>query len=167
MKNNSRIKYLLIGLVALIWGLIVYRIMHALNSDEPLPTTISHRPVIKLDNDSAYSLITAIYPDPFFKNLQLEDVSPLEIEDVKPGTSNNDPAEISLSHEDNFPLIKYNGYIFNPITKRKTAIISIDGYTKSVNVNENINDKIKITFISNQKIGIVYKGRKMEYVIGG
>lgn len=168
MRNTPYIKYLLFGLVAVIWGLIIFRILHAMNSGESTPIPISHKSAIKLDDDTTYNLISVVYPDPFFKNLQSEEVKVAEEKNLSAKVPDSIDTEIAVVREDDdSPSIKYSGYIYNPITKRKTAIISIDGYTKSVGLNESIGDKIKITFISNQKIGIVYKGRMIEYFMGG
>ena len=166
MKRGSHIKYILIGSVGLIWGLIIYKVIPALDSDVLSQTTIINKPLIKLDNDSTYYLINEIYPDPFFKNIEGEEVSYSE-ENVVQDISDSIIAEMEPPQEEYAPLIKYNGYIYNPATKKRTAIISFEGSTKSVSLNESVDDKIKITFISNQKIGIVYKGKKMEYPIGG
>ncbi|WP_300603769.1 hypothetical protein [Niabella sp.] len=65
--------------------------------------------------------------------------------------SNSTIQEIPLAP---IPEIKCSGYIYNPSTKKKTAMITLNGRAMTVNIHEKISDQIKVLDISDQKIAL-------------
>lgn len=168
-------KYLLIGLVALIWGLIIYKVIKGLAGDDPPPVATKAKPPQPEDTLTTYVLSSMQYPDPFSNELAFEEVEDeTEIEPSEQMTSKDDittpslptvvPAIVSPLPP---PEIKYAGYIYNPQTRRKTAMITMNGRSMSVGVNDQIDNKTKVLEISDQKITVQHNGKKLDYQIGG
>ncbi|MCD2424467.1 hypothetical protein LQ567_16930 [Niabella pedocola] len=174
MKNNPNMKYLLIGLVALIWGLIIYKVIRGLSGDDPPPVATKIKPPQTADTLSAYQLTAASYPDPFSNELIEEEVV---TETITPGGAKA-PAGITPANPQPAPVmaapppppppaIKYSGYIYNPQTRKKMAMITVNGRGLSVSINEKIDDKTRVLDITDQKITVSFNGKRIEYVIGG
>lgn len=168
-------KYLLIGLVALIWGLIIYKVIRGLSGDDPPPAATKIKPPQTADTLSTYQLTIASYPDPFSNEL-------ITVEEEITGTSvpggaktatgsmpaNPQPAPVIAAPPPvPPPAIKYSGYIYNPQTRKKMAMITVNGRGLNVSINERIDDKTKVLDITDQKITVSFNGKKMEYAIGG
>ncbi|MCF3107886.1 hypothetical protein LL912_03760 [Niabella sp. CC-SYL272] len=166
-------KYLLIGLVALIWGLIIYKVIRGLSGDDPPPVATKIKPLQTTDTLSTYQLTAASYPDPFNNELVTEEEEITEV--AVPGgaktatgvVANPQPAPVIAAPPPPPPAIKYSGYIYNPQTKKKTAMISVNGRSMSVGVNEKIDDMTRVLYIADQKIIVSFNGRKIEIVLGG
>ncbi|ANH80049.1 hypothetical protein A8C56_02785 [Niabella ginsenosidivorans] len=175
MKNNPNIKYLLIGLVVFIWGLIIYKVIKGLSGDDAPPPVTKIKPPVIEDTLTGYALTTAAYPDPFSNDI-FEEEDTIE-EKVANGAVINEgqqaangapgPAPLPQPVMEPPPAIKYSGYIYNPKTRRKTAMISFNGRIMTVGVNEKIDDKTKVTDISDQQLTIRFNGKKVVYVLGG
>ncbi len=166
-------KYLLIGLVALIWGLIIYKVIRGLSGDDPPPVATKMKAPPVADTLAAYQLMPASYPDPFSNKLIEEEVvTETTTPGAKPPAGNMPvgappPPVAAMPPPIPPPAIKYSGYIYNPQSRKKIAMITVNGRGMSVGVNEKIDDKTKVLKISDQKITVSFNGKKMEFAIGG
>ncbi|SDD43011.1 general secretion pathway protein GspB [Niabella drilacis] len=165
-------KYLLIGLVALIWGVILYKVIRGLAGDDPPPVVTKVKPPQPEDTLTRYVLTTLQYPDPFSNELitEEEEVTGASVPgQTKVPAANPLPAPVVAAAPPPTPppAIKYSGYIYNPQTKKRTAMISVNGRSMTVGVNERIDDKITVLEITDQKIVVRIEGRKMDVAIGG
>lgn len=171
MKNSAYMKYLLVGLVALIWGLILYKVIRGLSDDDPPPVTTKVKSPPATDTLSTYSLITAAYPDPFSNELIVEEeVVEETLPDGTPAgkVTNPQAAPIAaLPPPAPPPAIKYSGYIYNPQTRKKTAMITVNGRTMTVGVHDKIDGQTKVVKISDEKITVSFDGKKIDFAIGG
>lgn len=185
MKNNPNTKYVLIALVAAIWGLIIYKIVNGLKGDDiPLPKT-TYKPIAKEDSITTYTLLHIAYADPFSNKVQTdrtyENYYPPVLERmsenryVPPGgnPANNQGGNNSYNNysptpkiEDPLPIVKYNGYIYNPQTRKKTALISYNGRTMVVGIADKIEGKTKVVNIEEQRLTLHFNGKKMVVLAG-
>ncbi|MFT4092621.1 MAG: hypothetical protein QM640_03190 [Niabella sp.] len=169
MKNNPNTKYILIALVVLIWGLIIYKVIKGLSGeDTPAPQTV-YIPKPKQQQDTAYNLLATAYPDPFNNDLAAEEAA---VDTLAAGKNMPPPAQPYSSQLNAMPAapppaIKYNGYIYNPVTRKKTALITYNGRTMAVGVAEKIDEKIKIIKIDDEQLTFSYNGKRISVNVGG
>ncbi|HMR84491.1 MAG TPA: hypothetical protein PKE30_15215, partial [Niabella sp.] len=126
MKNNPNTKYMLIGLVMLIWGLIIYKMVSGL-SDDGMPVSQEvYKPLPRKNTDTAYALLADNYADPFFNEIEIEEDtisgngSEMDVVSTVPPIYELPVTQTLVEPP---PSIKYNGYIYNPLTKQRTALI--------------------------------------------
>ncbi|MCH5718225.1 hypothetical protein [Niabella hibiscisoli] len=170
MKNNPNTKYVLIGLVVLIWGLIIYKIIAGLSGEDTVAPTASFKPPAKINADTAYRLLNNAYPDPFSnENIfeEIEEDTVLSAGAVNPAALAGVPAYTPPPVAPQPPAIKYNGYIYNPATKKKTALITYNGRSMVVSVADMLDEKTKVLKIDNQELVVTVKGERFVIGVGG
>jgi len=134
--NQKRLRYALIGGVVLIWGLIIYRVINGLSSDEPVVATKKQISKINYDVASDSFILFANYPDPFIK----DETDLTFVKDNIPTTSNQltiPGTQIDKPLFD-FGIVEFRGMIVNPETKRKIAFISVKGREYTVKEGDEI-----------------------------
>lgn len=149
--KNKKATYLLGVAVAIVWGIIIYRVFDAAaGNDDALP---SPAPVKKeAYNDFAIAKDTTRlllnYHDPFGLTRQRDTVSPVKKANYKPAMIVPKPAM-------NWGFIQYSGYIRNPASKKLITLISINGHSEmltegqekdNVKLIKNLRDSIKISY---------------------
>ena len=152
--NQKKLKYPLIIGTALVWSLIIYRIVKGLgNEDRIAPLTASQK---KIDyNQPADSFIlVANYPDPFIP--AGETVDSIEVLEM-PNNATVNPASVPAQPEFDPSIIQYTGMISNPVKKIKVAILNIAGREYLAREKEKIADYL-VKSIQKDKIVIFYKG---------
>ncbi|MGN7787279.1 hypothetical protein ACTJIJ_22285 [Niabella sp. 22666] len=170
MKNNPNTKYVLIGLVVLIWGLIIYKVIAGLSGDDTVAPTVSFKPPAKVNADTAYRLLNTAYPDPFANENIFDEI---EEDTVVSAGAGNAAAPVAMQAYTPPPVvtqppaIKYNGYIFNPGTKKKTALITYNGRSMVVSVADMLDEKTKVLKIDNQELVVTVKGERFVIGVGG
>ena len=102
MLKNKRMTYLLIALVALIWGLVFYKIYSNFGGKKQVAKNVQQS-VVKIDNGQSDSIFTLLlnYTDPFLKGSGLPTGIP-----ILSGVKNN-----SITQIINWPLIEYRGLL--------------------------------------------------------
>jgi hypothetical protein len=153
-------KYLLIAGVALVWGLIIYRVVSGFDNDGPAipiqPITNSFEQVVKKDS---FTLI-ADYPDPFLGDE--EDILKSIAREVLPVISSEPqtPAPVTEPPQpEDISFIQYKGMIVNSETKAKAAIVGIREAEYVLRENEQSADII-LKIIEPFQITIIYKKKK-------
>ena len=175
MKNNPNTKYVLIGLAVLIWGLIIYKVVSGLSgNDIPIPQH-TYRSLTRSNTDTAYTLLADNYADPFFNDLLPVDT--ITQEPVDSNDAQNHSSMEAVKKEASYPVqqiavepapaIRYNGYIYNPATKKKTALITYNGRSMYVGIADQLDDQTKIIRINAQELVVTVNGRKMIIGVGG
>jgi len=147
--------YLLGLAVAIVWGLIIYRIFDAVSSNDDSVSSVSTVPVKKeayndfsIEKDTTKLLLN--YRDPFGLVNQ-KDTTLIAIRRSNPVIPNqNQPKPVF-----NWDFIRYSGFIKNPASKKIITVISIngknellfEGETKSqVKLIRNMGDSVKINY---------------------
>lgn len=158
--QQKLLKYLLLAGVAIIWGTVLYRILNNIDNN---PDT--SQPLVKkltfTDKDSSsyqpYSLLVN-YDDPFGADDEIADpTTQTDIVIKETNTLLSKKSDAKMKPDIGF--IKYKGIISNSITKKKAAIISINGKDELARVNKVVNN-IKINAIKKDRIQVTYKRKK-------
>ena len=165
MKNKAMI-YLLGLAVAVVWGLIVYRLVSASGGDEDLPQAMAAAPTSREPlNDYAPVKDTArlmlSYRDPFAmtKAQDTAKVIPLHTilsQSAKPSVVNLAAAPVKPAI--NWGFISYAGYIRNPASKRLLALVHINGKELMLSEGETA-DQVKLIRNLRDSIKIAYQGK--------
>lgn len=165
-KNKVTV-YLLGGMVALVWGIIIYRVADAAGNDDA-DTVTEHRVQLPKESmdDYAYKPDTTSlmlnYPDPFRQ--------------TKPAEVHKDTVQISVSKPLashpvisrpavpkpalNWNFIRYSGYIANAHGKKLIALVNINGKSlmlgegesaEQVKLLKNMKDSIKVSYQNHTK----------------
>ena len=150
--KNKKLTYVLGLVVLVVWGMIIYRVFNALNSDDdsvpvvPLKTTKEAYNDFSIPKDTTHLLLN--YRDPFgiVKQKDTDKVVVRRVAEPKI------PVQVKPM---DWGFIRYSGYLLNPTTKKLIALVSIngqnitlaEGQTKNdVRLIKNLRDSIKISF---------------------
>ena len=149
--KNKKLTYLLGLVVAVVWGLIIYRVIVASGgSDDNLPVVAKTAVKEPYDDDkppkdTIHLLLN--YRDPFGL-VQFKDTTRLV------ASSKHKSDHVMIPAFD-WSFIKYSGYIRNPGSKKLIAIMSINGTnvtmaegetTDDVKLIKNMRDSVKVSF---------------------
>lgn len=150
--KNKKLTYILIPAAAIIWGLVIYRIFAALNSQpEILPYT--NIPEFKEDTFTVTDTFTLVadYPDPFLKNLRYRKAS------VTKKTKSTVKKKITKKPAENknviWPKIQYQGLVQRKNNEQRVGLILINGKTYLVK-NSKVVEKIKIIHLYNDSVSL-------------
>lgn len=166
---------MLIGLAVLVWGLIIYKVVSGLPGDDiPVPQQV-YKPPAGNNVDTVYSLLADNYADPFFNDIMTEDTI---MEEAAVGDNVQDNSSMEgVKKEVLYPVpqitleaapaIKYNGYIYNPETKKKTALITYNGRSMYVGITDQLDNKTKIVRIDAQELVVTVNGQRITIGVGG
>ncbi len=157
MKSKKMI-YLLIGCVAVVWGMIIYRIyVQVKPGDELQISQVKQKPIsIAISNHSNDAYQLYLDRDPF--------VSYSFVSSVAPAIQNTGQAKVSTAAKIitpvAWPAINYSGYIKNPKSNQKITIISLNGkeimlrdgeVAQGVKLIKNYGDSIQLSFMQTTK----------------
>lgn len=158
--QQKYLKYFLLLGVTVIWGIIILQILNNLGDDTLVQQPAYQKSFFKIKDSSDYQPYELLldYNDPFgaeedklalgdnTTNSKTGDVSYTAGSDVR-----------SLKHDISF--IRYKGMIANTVTRKKAAIISINGKDELAQIGKTIND-VRINEIRKERILISYRGEK-------
>lgn len=158
MKSKP-LTYLLIVSVAAVWGIIFYRIFSAQGDEE-----ISLTPLTKY-NKVNESLDDYVMKDTFILSLNYRDPFLTDVPDVNIKTANiTSEAQKSsvneLSHKPaiNWNIIKYTGFISNPLKKSPVAIVQVNGTEHMMKEGESM-DGVKLIRILRDSVKVTYQNK--------
>jgi hypothetical protein len=138
MLKNKKIIYLLIPLNIFVWGFFVYRFYTAYNEIDEVPQKEImpgfNRAELK---DSISYKLNFTYKDPFLKESFISSSHHDQSSAESPVTSMKpiSPTQITTSAKQ-LPDIKYMGLIKNTNTGAVTALISLNGQSKIIKLND-------------------------------
>ncbi len=153
--NNKLLKYLLLTGVVLVWGIIIYKITKNINEDSSTnQSTIPNKKTPEQVTKNDEFILIANYRDPFFENNITE-------------ANTQQQAIITEKQIDKIPFIqkqkpilntniKFYGMIQNKTTKKKVAVISVNGVDDMVQEKQKLGD-ILIKKINQHEIIVTYK----------
>jgi hypothetical protein len=139
-----------------IWGFCFYR-FYSYN-DADLPEIVTHELAIKSENlsDSNKYQLKLDYEDPFLKK-EVKQKSSVKNNDPKINNNTAEP-KVSIVKTPTIsplaPVVKYLGLVKNSTSGVATAIISINGQSKIVKVNETVEGIVIKGFDSNELLAI-------------
>jgi hypothetical protein len=159
--KNKKLTYLLIFFVLIVWGIIVYRIVGAINQDDDLPVT-EHIQIKESYNDFSVRKDTGSlklnYRDPFSSPAK-------ELRDtvIKHPVVIKKTMNAVVKPTFNWSMIRYSGYIRNPASKKLIAIMSINGSPAMLSEGESAG---QITLLKNAKDSVKIKYQDQVKFIG-
>jgi len=147
MLKNKKITYLLIALVALIWGLIFYKVYSNFGGENLVEKSFPHA-VVKFENGQRDSVFTLLldYPDPFLKGLGQQIDIP-NTESVKVAII---PPVVS------WPSIEYRGLLTDNSKNESTGLLKILNSNLLVKQGK-VYSAVKIQTISRDSILLEYQ----------
>lgn len=147
MLKNKKITYLLIALVALIWGLIFYKVYSNFGGENQVEKNFSQS-VVKFDNEQRDSVFTLLldYPDPFLKGPGQQ----IDIPNTETAKIAISPAAVS------WPSIEYRGLLTNSSKNESTGLLKILNSNLLVKQGK-VYSAIKIQTISRDSILLEYQ----------
>ncbi|MBS7562780.1 hypothetical protein KHS38_00040 [Mucilaginibacter sp. Bleaf8] len=166
MKNKASV-YFLGLIVAVVWGLIIYRIVAAVNNDDELPVmpkTSANYPKEPLNDYEAIKDTVSLklnYRDPFAmaKAPIKKDTAQIPVRQIISSTTRLSPlihqASGTRKQAMNWGFIRYSGYIRNPHTKKLYALMTVSGKSLMLSEGEssggvkllkNLKDSIQISY---------------------
>ena len=166
MFKGKKAIYVLIPINILVWGFFIYRFYTAFNDFDTQDVSDKINP-IKLENlkDTIHYKLNLDYKDPFLKDVEKEK----KYNKGSTNTNNQKQPEKIIAvitpsvTSKQLPDIKYFGLIKNNTSGAATALISLNGQSKHVKLNDVIDG---VTFKSFNKDSIVAKCGKVRIVVG-
>lgn len=157
--KNKKLTYLLICAVAAVWGIIVYKVLfNEVEADyEPKFNAVkeAQEPYDQyLAKDDTFKLALN-YRDPF-----LGGVSAIEnkgVGAIVPVQANFNPAPPPPPID--WSVIKYSGYIVNPITKKLVAILMINGREQMITEGQTF-EGVKLLQNRRDSVLVSWQGKK-------
>lgn len=161
MKGNKGL-YILLPIVAIVWGLIAYRVVKYVGQSNTLTPTL---PVteIKFEPEKfeadTFSIL-ANYADPFEADMHLASSSSIAIPHIP---TVNQPVQTQAEKQSE-PTVLYNGMISNKKWKRTFALLKVNGKQNLLMINETANN-IKLLKISPDSIIVLSSGKKRTILL--
>ncbi|HEY3390349.1 MAG TPA: hypothetical protein VGK38_12295 [Prolixibacteraceae bacterium] len=143
MLKNKKITYLLITLVALIWGLIFYKIYSNFGGKKQIERNL-RQSVIAVESVHGDSIFTLSlnYPDPFLKVSGQTAETPVE--------SAGSPTVV------NWPLIEYRGLLTSNGKNESTGLLKVQNSDLLVNQGK-IYSAVKIRILTRDSIFLEFQ----------
>lgn len=153
--KNKKVTYLLIAVVAGVWGLILYRLFNAVGQGDDLPPVTTVHQVKEQYNDFSLVKDTATlklnYRDPFGLSKPKDTTS-------KPVVVHLKPVKAIVTPTINWSFISYAGYVRNPVSKKLVTLLLING--KNVTLSEGeTREQVKLLRNLRDSIKISYQGK--------
>jgi hypothetical protein len=158
MKHKKFTYLLILGVVA-VWGIIFYRIYGAI-IDEDTPVVLTSKTKMEyfkmVDHDEDQVTLNLSYANPFANG----SYEPVADHTVKIIDTKNNLKLKPITPPINWPNITYTGYIYNPTTKQKVAMLQINGRevmlsegqdSFGVKVLKNAGDSVKVKYLNASK----------------
>lgn len=159
--KDKKVTYFLIPLVAIVWGILIYKIISGISSNDSeinAPITKINIPEENVLNVDTFELLVN-YRDPFLGKNNRDETSSSDAKNIvktKPAKTVVKPI-IPIKQ---FNFIEYNGQITNK-GKNKVAILTISNESKLLNEGEKFQD-FRLDKIYEDSIKIFYEN---QYVI--
>jgi hypothetical protein len=159
MKNKTT-TYILLAGVALIWGIVFYKIFSGIGADNNPTLTLPVKPaVVASDNTTEDSVLIlwANYRDPFL-GTTVQSVSNFQAAPQK-ATAPKTAIKKEATTPIDWGFINYIGIVMNKETNKKVGIIKISGKEYMVN-DKDVIDGVTILKKERDSIKVEYKGNK-------
>ena len=158
--QQKHIKYLLLAGVALIWGVVIYRVLGGMGDNKI--TAPTPKLVLKIKDSSNYQPYELLvnYEDPFGASDEKTSVESATDSLIKATDTylNNNSTNYSPVKPD-ISFIQYKGIITNRLTHKKAGIICIKGQDEFIQLHSKL-DGILVNAIQKDKIQVTYMDEK-------
>jgi len=158
--KNKSVTYLLIAAVAVVWGIIVYRIFFMEPPEDQgtfLKSTAPHEPFDQYEVSNDTFTLALNYRDPFLGKAGIPAEAP------KTGQAAGGSPQVPVKPVPppiNWGAISYSGYLANPRTKRLVSILTVNGKERMVAEGESLEgvkllknrkDSVLVSWMGKQK----------------
>jgi len=162
--KNKKLLYILIPITLLVWGLIVYRVVGAMQGEETLS---NFSPVVYTEAESENTLdtfsISENYPDPFLRknikvniptnnNSQTQSQKNIAKQTSAPPLKNNPLPTL--------PKIAYLGLIKNQKQNKQIALIQINDNLNNMKIGDKI-EGVELLKVFKDSIIVVFQKQKI------
>ncbi|WP_218822518.1 hypothetical protein [Maribacter sedimenticola] len=146
MKKQHK-TYLLLALVLLVWGMIGYKFVNAINPSTNIPQLVdsSEKFVPKIIKERESFSIVADYRDPFLGTIK------------KPKSGIRKTAVKPVKKEVPKRNVTYTGFITDKGNNQKIFFVTIDGQQQMMSLNDTYQE-VKLVQGTKNYIKVVYKG---------
>jgi hypothetical protein len=156
MKSNKGL-YILLPLVAVVWGIIIYRIIKYVGQENTAIAELTLNEIKfepeKFQNDT-FSIL-ANYRDPFLGSASIERAN-----SHSPSRTTSSPASTSsLQPKAKTPTIIFKGIVKNKKSDKTIAVLKINDRTKMLAKGQTV-DGIQLLNVSRDSIQVAYNGTK-------
>lgn len=162
--KNKKLTWFLICAVALVWGVILYRLFFN-NAEEDYvlkspSVAAKHEPydqyVLKEDTFK----LALNYKDPFLGGITSESAESKIVDPVLKQVNFVPPAPPKPTVD--WSIIKYSGYIINPVTKKMVAIVMVNGKERMLAEGEHFEG---MQLLKNKKDSVLVSWKdKQKYI---
>ena len=164
--HQKSLRYILLGGVVLVWGIIVVRVINGLSTDDPVNLVKKKTVSFNYNTTQDSFMLLANYPDPFIPqniaaNETGNDLQTLPKEAV---VNINPPAQ--KKPEFDIQTIHYHGMIANPETKMKLAVVTVAGKEYTAREGDKI-EPVSIRKITKSGIVVFVDGKSITVPIKG
>ena len=152
MKNKKTV-YVLLPAVAIIWGIVIYRVfsgLHSSNENYKMNTNFNTSVNTNSSVLDTFS-ISANYRDPFLGRMISVNANSIQ--------KNETPKVEKVIQQIKWPTIIYNGMIKNQKSKKELALVQIGGKDNIMKAGETA-EGIKIQKIYKDSIEVVFEKEK-------
>ena len=156
--KNKKLSYFLIAVVAVLWGLIIYRVVGALTAEDETNSMPAAAPTVKeiyndfdLPKDTAKLLLN--YRDPFGL---IKEKDTIAVKSDRPMMRKI--SSVVAKPAMNWSFITYSGYIRNPSTNKLIALVNINGQSATLSEGE-IKNQVKLIKNLRDSIKVSYQGK--------
>lgn len=158
LGKNKKLTYLLICAVVAVWGIILYRVLFNNSDDDyqlkaqPIAKKIEPYDQYELKRDTFRLALN--YKDPF------TGIAEAPAKPVETGPKSTNFVPPPFRPPINWGVIKYKGYVINPLTKKMVSIVEINGkermlaegkFLEGVKLLKNKKDSILVYWQGKQK----------------
>ncbi len=166
--KNKKLMYVLLPAVVVVWGLILFRLMDALN--EPETDGIPPAPAATKQATFAMPGPVVLHPDyrdPFLGNTPAIDPAgnaaprfsrPVRVTAMVPTPANTPPAPVAVV----WPAVQYVGLIHNGTSQARVALLRINGKSHMTGQGSQA-DGITVKAIARDSVGLLFGG-ELKYV---
>ena len=155
--KNKRITYLLLTLVALIWGMVIYRIVFSKNNDVQLAIEDQFILSEKNNDNSLDSFeIIAKYRDPFLGTRIISNSQSIVNNNSENSNKNRKVKNIIIKEEINWPIIKFSGIIHQTTKMTIVGLLTINNVEYIVRSGEEV-EQVRVNSIYRDSIVLLYK----------
>lgn len=164
--------YILGSMVAIIWGIIIFRILGAVGEDDDaaIPAVSIQTKKEPLDDRALVrdtNTLRLNYQDPFKPSMPNKDTVQLPVKQLVRAPNNIIIKSSIPKPATNWSFIKYSGYIRNPRSKKLIALVNINGKSlmlsegesaEQVKIIKNLKDSIKVGYNKQTKFITINSG---------
>ncbi|CAM4116683.1 hypothetical protein SAMN06265348_103276 [Pedobacter westerhofensis] len=163
--KNKGVTYLLIAAVAVVWGIIIYRVLF---TDPPSeqdfvagPTPV-HEPFDEYIAKEDTLRLSLNYRDPFLTNANANAAAAAEATATMAPVPHAAQPMKPIAPPVNWGAIKYTGYITNPKTKKQVSILTVNGKERMVAEGESL-EGVKLLKNKRDSVLLSWMG-KQKYI---